>query len=482
VTTKAITNEVKRKIIDIDDDIHRPFLPATIRPDEVVTAQIRIDGQTVTYSVFRLSPFGVEIVVLPDMPELSVGVRIGLSIRIGKDVSDYEALVVQSCFEFKGLKVIGLRLVGQSSEKWDGTDRRSTKRWLCSEQFLPTGVAPNPVKFNDFLYFRLLDVSSDGFRLETSLRNKFIIKGMLFECRMSFPTVGDVSISFRVKNVSISQRMGKDFLAIGASMEGASPATKSVIGQYLLQFSPEANVKSLSEFGFKVQSLSRTVEFDQVKTLDDFEQVLKLRHLAYSEAKKIGSDKLPKDMSDKFDVRSRIVVGRKNSEIVCSARMIFCEEGDSLEQEEYVEWPETLPRPDSVVEITRACTDPNYRGGDLLLGMFRFICRAAVQSKRRWLVICATDEMIPLYKKLGFSVTNVHYNHKALNNTKHTVLIADVVDSLCGKNVNPFVWNVVWRDLAEYMVAYGDVAPNAKQSARLKIYKALGVFIKRGAR
>ena len=74
-----------------------------------------------------------------------------------------------------------------------------------------------------------------------------------------------------------------------------------------------------------------------------------------------------------------------------------------------------------------------------------------VQSKRRYILGCATDELLPLYRKLGFTITDISYAHSDLAGLKHTIILADVVSVLSGYNVNPIYWNIIWGDLYDHL-------------------------------
>ena len=104
-------------------------------------------------------------------------------------------------------------------------ERRRQVRWLCSDEFHPTGVASNPAKSNDFILFRVLDVSPSGLRLQTSLRNNFIVRGMRLDVIVSFPMVSQITVRLTVQNVSFISRNKKEFLAVGAQIRRLDGST-----------------------------------------------------------------------------------------------------------------------------------------------------------------------------------------------------------------------------------------------------------------
>ena len=140
----------------------------------------------------------------------------------------------------------------------------------------------NPAKSNDFILFRVLDVSPSGLRLLTSLRNNFIVRGMRLDVIVSFPMVSQITVRLVVQNVSFISQIDKEYLAIGAQIDGLTSQQSSVIAQYMARF--RAMCDSLREFrdsGFAPFGISEAIEYGVVRTETDYREVLNLRHLAY---------------------------------------------------------------------------------------------------------------------------------------------------------------------------------------------------------
>ena len=160
--------------------VHSPFYPADVRQGDPITASLRVipGEKSTTMAVWRLSPFGIELVADPNV-SIPSGSEIDLTLTLGRQQSRFTGLVVTSRHRSKGRELIGIRWYQTPDAHESGAEeRRSTSRWLCGSEFLPTGVAPNPARFNDFIHFRVRDLSSTGMQLVTSLRNKFIVPGM----------------------------------------------------------------------------------------------------------------------------------------------------------------------------------------------------------------------------------------------------------------------------------------------------------------
>ena len=460
----------------VQNSVHGNIHPADVRDGDLLQAVVRSLDPQYKYEkelkIWKMSPLGVELLV-QNPQELPKGSFIELVIRVGLQETVFQGLSVDHLSDYKNAHIVHIRLLQQKDVRTTETERRKSVRWICSEQFNPTAVATNPVKYNDFIYFRVKDISSDGFKLYTSLRNKFIVPGMFFDCMVNFPMVAQLNLKFQVKNVRVETEGEKEVLAVGVTFDKSKKQTSEIIGQYLFQFSNVNSLSELKQAGFAIETVSDAVQFSYVKSKEDYEKVLKLRYKAYRAAQKISEDKTYQDMADTFDSRSRIVIGKYKGEIVSTGRLIFHQYEDKLEQENYITWPDHLPRRDEIVEITRVCTDPDFRGSDLLLSMFNYFTVTVAQSKRQWVVLCASNEMKSFYQKIGFEKTGLSYPHKALNNLEHHVLIGNFVETLTGESVGPIYWNIVWSEAAQYLSQYDYLQMNPISQIRMSIYKLL---------
>lgn len=460
--------------IDSPNSIHQSIIPADVREGEVIRAKVKsIDPQCYFNDflrVWRISPLGVELVI-ENENVLKRGVLIELEIQFGRQRTSLSGLIVDSVVSERGKIIAHVRLVPMAAERIDSSDRRGSSRWLCSEQFFPTAVAANPAKFNEFIYFKVRDISYGGFKLTTSLRNKFIVPGIVFDCIVNFPMVSQVNMHLTVKNIRVEMEGGTEVLSLGVIFNLADNRLSETVGQYLMQFGTVQSLHEIQEAGYAIHKVSNSVSYSYVRSKEEFDEVLKLRFEAYKYAGKVEEGKTYLDMTDHFDAKSRIIIGRYKSEIICTARMIFHQVGESMEQENFVKWPADQPRPDEVVEIMRACTRPDFRGSDLLVGMFKYMAVTVAQAKKSWIVICATEEMIKFYQNIGFKQLGLSYKHAALNNRIHHVMIANFLDGMAGRTVGPIYWNLVWADSVEYLSQFGIIEVDPFMQIRMTIYK-----------
>ena len=457
-----------------DPDLHGTYYPADVYPGEAISATLkRVDDprQFVLVRVWRISPLGLEVIDDSESSRLAIGTLVDIELRLGTSTTTLAGLAVAKSTNSHGHKILGIRLVDRAPPIFDGSERRRDHRWICSDQFVPICVAANPARFSDFVYLRVREISPNGMKLLTSLRNKFLVKGMVLDCIASFPFVSQLPLKVTIENVRLTTDGGKDYLSVGASLGGLSRQERQILGQYLIQFGEGVSIEDLRRQDMAPRSIASALEFSFARTFEDYQQVLDLRLTAYKAAGKVPDNFTSRDMSDIYDTRSRIVVGRHHGQIIASAGLVFNEYHDLMEIEENVRWPNHLPRRDQMVEVIRNCTHPAYRGNDLLMSMFQFIAITVMQSKRPFVVIGCTPELVPLYSKIGMERQDIEYRHSKLSDSLHTVMLGSIPKAMSGATVNPIFWNAVWAPATSYMLDADILELTHADKARMAVYQ-----------
>lgn len=465
-----------RDRFDLDfSDIHASVFPTDVREFDRVLARVRArDAQTDfrDVRVWRLSPLGIELVHTGSEDILGRSQKIDLELSIGGQRTSFEGLVVDVVKENNHISLAGVRLSEPKEIATSGEDKRRSKRWLCGEDFFPTCVSPTPGRFNEYMYFQIRDISSEGLQLICSLRNKYLIPGTQLNLTASFPMVGDLSLSVVISRIGITSEREKDYLVVGTEYTALSQNARNIIGQYLLQFGNAESLADLRKAGFFPQSVAKGTDFYFLKTESDYEQVLRLRLEAHRAGGTVDEGASVYDMSDRFDTNSRIIVAKYQDQIVASARIHYTSLEDPMEHEQFFEWPTEYPRRDTIFEITRVCTHPNFRSNDLLAGLLKFMATTCLQPQRPWVLISSTDALMPFYEKIGLRRTNIHYEHPVYKG-RQNILLTNAFDILQGRAVHPVYWNAIWRDVADYLTEAGVLKPEGVDHARMRAYKIL---------
>lgn len=456
--------------------IHSPFNGEQILGREAITVTVKLsDGKWHEVKLQSYSPFGLEFI--NDGLNLKQGDPITLRVKLAGDETEFDGLIVNSVYEENNLKLAGVRTFIKektSSSDYSGQDRRIHRRWSCSEDFLPTGTAPNPVRYNDYILFRVNDISSGGLRLITSMRNKFIGIGQRLECTLSLPYVGTVRAYVKVKHVTTTFYRDKEFMVIGVEFIKTDPILLKTLGEYLLNFAKEITIKSLNREGFGVRSVSKWIDFSYVKTEEEYKEVLALRLKTYTAVGKIPKGTKAEDMASLLDSKSQIVTAKYDGHVVGSIACIFPEKEEDISISGEVEYPKNFPKINELVYVWRLCVDPKYRSADITYGLISRVVNSAISSKRRYIGCSTVKNIRDFYIKCGTKDTNIKYINKNLHNLEHSILLMDTHAVVKGKGVGIKYWNLIYRDLLESLLTSGDITLTPGDRIKIWIYKKLG--------
>jgi len=375
------------------------------------------------------------------------------------------------------LTIAGIRLSGKKSERLGRENRRKATRWQCSAQFYPVATCANPVEFNDFIYLRLKDVSATGFRAITSLRNKFLVPGMELSLQVSFPMVGYCNLTGAIARANLTAEDGKDYLELGIEFRTLGRRDQELIGQYLIQFGDGTSLTTLREEGLYLKSLVAGLDYTFVKTENEFMETLQLRHSANLVAGKIPTGFAAREMSDMYDARSRIINWSHRDQCVGTVRITFCERNEALELEDYMAIPSHFPRRDQIAEIGRAATHPDYRKSDLFYNLLQRVALLCLQAKRPFVIISTTEELLPMYQRVGLIDSKITYQHNLYPEKLQHVLHADVTRILAGDNVGVVAWNMLWKEVATHAVENGVLDAKVISTSKNKAFRLLSPFI-----
>ncbi len=476
-------SSTRRSKFDVDfRAIHSAIHPSDIRDTDRVLGRIRrrdsAAGEFISIRVWKLSPLGVELVQPEGEQTFQKGDQVDLEITLAGQRTRFEGLVVDLVETAESIELLGIRLSKRSEEGLPQDDRRRATRWLCSDEFLPTCMAPTPGRFDDFVYFQIRDISTDGMQLVCSLRNKFLIAGMRLRIIAVFPMGSVTNLQVEITRVGITSIGGKDKLVVGARFIELSGFARQAIGQYLIQFGDVESLEALRSEGLAPKSVSLGVDFYILKSEQDYLEVLELRRLSHSLDGNLKFEVSAFDMGDINDARARIVVGKYRGKVVATARVRYNELDEPLEHEAHVVWPKELPRRDQIIEVSRVATHPDYRRNDLLAALFRFSCQNCVQPERPWVVVSCLDHMVPFYKKIGFHQTGLRHTEPIWKDDRVlNIMIVNISEMVLGRDVNPLYWNMLWKDLADLLMEQQAVTPTGLDKVRLLAYRSLSPVV-----
>jgi predicted GNAT family N-acyltransferase len=197
------------------------------------------------------------------------------------------------------------------------------------------------------------------------------------------------------------------------------------------------------------------LRFRSVRSMEDYAEVLGLRREAYVGAGKRGQDTLPEDMASPLDGKSRILMALHHDRLVGTLTFTFpTDEGTVLDSQTGftgAKYPVAIPPKANLIEVSRLCIHSEYRGTDVLQGLFEHGLKHFLLSDRHWLLTSAMDELLPMYERIGFRRLGASYKHPRLNNKEHHLIIAFRGTFLAGLGVNILVWNSIFGKLVRYL-------------------------------
>lgn len=457
------------------EKIHERILPADVRDHERVLARIRSrehGSQEFTEArVWAISPLGVEIDLNSRSLKLLQGEAVDLELVIYGKRTSFSGLVCSVVKEVADCRFrTGIRFAQQDNRSGNDEDRRAGSRWLCSEEFVPVAHCPSPGKFDDLMRLKLRDVSARGMQLSTSLRNKYLIPGMTLVLTVVFPLGPITQVRATITRTSIQRIGAEDRLIVGVTFTEISATAKKAFGQYLVQFSNVESIQELTTAGFQPDSVSQAASIYYLKNESDYRGALSLRYIANKEANHLGSISEPNDTADLLDAKSRILVAKRNDEVIGTGRFRFPLVDEPLELETYVSWPSDFPRRDQVIEASRVATHPRFQHSDLLLTIFKYAASTVLSDERPWVVATVMGKYLSFYEKIGFENTNITFTNPKWNGEQYIVLM-DGISAILGKNVKPLYWSFVWAEVADFWMQTGMIKPTRLDKIRMSILK-----------
>ena len=446
--------------------LHETVVPIDVRETDAVHARIKSTSDSgnkfFPVRVWRLSPLGIELVQIEQGPKFARGESIDLQIIIGGRRADFHGLVIDETNNSESEELFGVRFFSTKPREYEGDtrDERSAQRWLCSEEYVPRAIAPAPGRFNEFIGFKIRDISRQGLLLTTQLSNSFLIPGMKLNLSVHLPMVSETIIPVQIVRIQIGKAGAEELLEVGVVMINPTNQLLTLLGQYLIQFSQDSSIEELVSEGLVPDNVSLGIEFYPLKDESDYLAALALRKMSA----KVATDTLI-SFADEKDRKARVIVGKVGSKIVATARVRYPAATDRLLCEPEFVLSASEGRADELIEVSGIGIDvlDEYRN-DALLALIRYICSSCISAERhRVLVICDEKDSL-LFRKAGWA---------CLHRNDSVVLLTDAYRAIQGDRVNLLYWNFVWRSVAEYLIEAGVLEPKGVDRIVLGLFKRL---------
>ena len=150
-------------------------------------------------------------------------------------------------------------------------------------------------------------------------------------------------------------------------------------------------------------SVEQAVTYDYATTPADHEEILALRLRAHQAHGHLAAASIA-DLRSPFDAHARHLTCRFGGRIVGYVRVIFVD-GDPA-RSQYVSWGgHEVPRwlwDAGFVEAGAGAMDPDFQRAGLFVPLMAHAVRVAVQSGHRYVLGACDDELLGMYRDMGF--------------------------------------------------------------------------------
>lgn len=333
-----------------------------------------------------------------------------------------------------------------------------------------------PSFFSERTFVKLNTVSKKEASFAVYDLETLLFPGMILELFLF-----DAALQLEPLKVLIEQvTKVQDHLLVKAQIQKFPLPVAKRLSQVLI-FDFQLSIEAVKKLSLPVPKISDGLKFRFIKTPDEYRQVLELRFKAYQSAGKVAEGKTYEDMAAPLDHMSRILVAYHGTKIVSSIAIAFPNSNDIILDTESAfpgGYPKKVPAKTDSVEIARLCTDPDYRGSDLLLRMFEHTYRTLQCGGRKHIITSTDHKLWPLYKKLGFKKTGMTYPHPYLAGLVHSVITIPVERAQTASAIDPLRWNYLYRDMNDYLIRRGVFRLSRPQRLKVALYRMVGQVLR----
>jgi hypothetical protein len=458
------------------DNFKRQQARVELRPSDGLKAFLKISEKIkIQTAIFDVSPKGL-CLFIPSTESiiLKVDVVVDLEVKAndGKAYPVTGRICWKADFQGKGWRY-GVEIVRKPFLR-----HPTNHSFLLPEYFPLTGATYKPYLFYERAVFRVLDVSQNFWTIKIFDSEILAFEGVEIDFYLNN------SIGFngpiRARIISLVETDEENAVTIYVYVGEIPQVLQEWIGQQLI-FNCNISPEYVRALGFKVKSVSNGFKFRFVKTRTEYEDVLKLRFDAYREAGKVGDDKTFHDMAAPLDYLSRIIAVYHGDRIVGSVAISFPSDDNLILDTERAfknGYPKKIPPKTQIIEISRLCTQMEYRKTDLLNRIFEYTYKSLNCGDRDYIITSTDAKLWPLYKKLGFKKTGMKYAHPYLSGIEHDVILGTRKTPDQAMGISPLAWNYLWRDMNEFLEEKGHLKLSPLQKIFVKMNRRLGRVLK----
>jgi hypothetical protein len=297
----------------------------------------------------------------------------------------------------------------------------AAERRQAAPDALPAFAAARcPWFFAERLSFRVEAIGAGGMTVQALRTDVPLIAGAELDFELHLPLVGVHPARGRLTSV---RREDADVEWIEPSRE-----TAKAISRHLLAADETLTPARLRADGLAVGGIEQAFTFDCAASPADMREVLALRLRAHQAEGHLTGATI-EDMRSPYDAHSRHLTCRFGGRIVGYVRAIFVD-GDPA-RSQYVslgghEVPQWLWDA-GFLEGGAGAVHPDFQRGGLYVPLMQHLFRVAVQSGYRYILGACPDELVAMYRDMGFDVLEERIaNPKPDWSFRSHLLVADV--------------------------------------------------------
>ncbi|MCB9091787.1 MAG: GAF domain-containing protein [Halobacteriovoraceae bacterium] len=343
--------------------------------------------------------------------------------------------------------------------------RRNNPRYKVRSRYAPRLICKDPLDPTRNVYFNIEDLSRDGFKASTSLSNKHILPGMLIEnAKVEFVSLGNVEISFKIVNTRKDNEKNNLVFHVGCKVLKNIEEYEKFVRKFVYSFgSDEVGFDEVVEDLGREKELKSFISYKIVDDEDSYNEVLKLRYMAYKSKSKVAQGTQFLEMGEGLENEGTVFAGYLNGKLVSTFEVRAKSKGHQFWFRKNLKVQE-IPgiKDEDIIEVNKLAIHPNLHSSDVIVGMFQKIHIYSISIGTSYGIISATDQLKEIYTKIGAKPTGIRVPHPKLQNTFLNILCISPEIHMNAKNINPYTWDIIYRTSYDFAVQLGLVPPKKR--------------------
>jgi hypothetical protein len=297
---------------------------------------------------------------------------------------------------------LGLSLLPERTRVAD-VDRRESVRYRSPEALPAFAAAACPWFFRETLHLRIVAVGAGGMTLRTTRAHPPLLPRAELDFELHLASIAVENGRGRLTSVRRDEANGG--FEVGVAWVDPSRELLSALSRYLLAGDDTLTPATLRAGGLTVRGVERAVTYDYATSDADFDEILALRLHAHQAEGHLDTASIA-DLRSPFDAHSRHLTCRFGGRIVGYLRVIFVDRDPARSQ--YVSLGgHVVPQwlwDAGFVEGGAGATHPDFQRAGLYVPLMQHFFRVAVQSGHRYVLGACPDELLEMYRDMGFEV------------------------------------------------------------------------------